>query len=84
MSEFEEKSLGESEPESMYDEPDFDAAVDEEDEANRIEAVHQRNRKRVLVPLILLIALFGLLSLFGEKGPSPDVKPAPVDEKSKP
>ena len=76
MSQDEQISAVDSETSALYDEPDFDAEVDEEDEANRIEAVHGRNRRRILIPLVLLIALFILLSLMGApKQPAADQTP---------
>jgi hypothetical protein len=47
------------------EEPDFDAEVDVEDEELRIAAVNDRTRRRVLIPLFLLLALIAFLSLFG-------------------
>ena len=52
--------------------------VDQAQEDAEFERIHRRNRKRVLIPLGLLIALYAVLSLFGDPiAPSPKGEPAP-------
>jgi len=48
------------------EEPDFGEPEDAEAEARDIEALTQRNRRRILIPLVLLIALTVILSFFGD------------------
>lgn len=40
--------------------------VDQAQEEAEFERLHQRNRKRILIPLGLLITLYFILSLFGD------------------
>ena len=46
-------------------EPDFDVDPTDEDEIRMTEEVQARNRKRVLIPLILLLLLYTVLSFIG-------------------
>ena len=48
---------------------DVDFDVDEAEEEAHIAAIERRNRRRVLIPLGLLVALWLLLSLFGDPIP---------------
>ena len=45
--------------------------VDQAQEDAEFERLHQRNRKRILIPLGLLIALCIILSFFGDPIPTP-------------
>lgn len=47
------------------DEPDFDVDPNDEEELRTTEYVQSRNRKRVLIPLVLMLILFTVLSFLG-------------------
>ena len=46
-------------------EPDFDVDPNDADELKTTEEVQSRNRKRVLIPLALMLILFTVLSFLG-------------------
>ena len=61
-------------------EPNFDVDPNDADEIRMTETVHSRNRKRVLIPLALLLILFTALSFMG---PPADEKAQQAPEETK-
>ena len=56
------------------DEPDFGPPDDPEAEASALAEIAARNRRRILIPLAVLLALFFILSFFDP----PPLEPPPV------
>ena len=54
--------------ENTTEEPNFDIDPNDADEMRMTERVQSRNRKRVLIPLALLLLLFTVLSFLGPQG----------------
>lgn len=68
--------------ETSTDEPNFDIDPNDADELRMTETVQARNRKRVLIPLALLLLLFTVLSFLGPQTEDGSKStPDPVEQK---
>ena len=65
------------------EEPDFGEAADPKEEAEVLDAIARRNRRRVLIPLACLLVLIFVLSLFGDPIKSDDPQKVPKEKTEK-